>query len=244
LLSLDIPLIIGLNRPVQNAGVVENKGWESAISFRSAPGREFKYNLSFNLSDVVNRVVDMKGINQTELLANREGYAIKSIFGYQTAGLFQTAEEVAGHATQFGDVQPGDLKYIDQNGDKLINESDKVIIGSTVPRFTYALNSSFSYKGLDLNLFFQGVGNAYGFLYGAGIMPFRVQGAIGGTIREENKDRWTPETPDAKFPRLAFGASNNEQNSEFWLRNAAYLRLKNVQLGYSLPQTVLQGIKL
>src|SRR3546814_493277 len=186
----------------------------------------------------------MKGIDQTELLANREGYAIKSIFGYQTAGLFQTAEEVAGHATQFGDVQPGDLKYIDQNGDNLINESDKVIIGSTVTRFTYALNSSFSYKGLDLNLFFQGVGKADGFLYGAGIMPFRVQGAIGGTIREENKDRWTPETPDAKFPRLAFGASNNEQNSEFWLRNAAYLRLKNIQLGYSLPQTVLQGIKL
>src|SRR5690606_7464759 len=78
LLLLDIPLIIGLDRPYQNAGVVENKGWETAISFRNAPGRDFKYNLSFNLSDVVNRVVDMKGIDQTELLANREGYAIKS----------------------------------------------------------------------------------------------------------------------------------------------------------------------
>src|SRR3546814_20316099 len=101
----------------------------------------------------------MKGIDQTELLANREGYAIKSIFGYQTAGLFQTAEEVAGHATQFGDVQPGDLKYIDQNGDKLINERDKVIIGSTFPGFTSAMKRSFSYMGLALILFFSIVFN-------------------------------------------------------------------------------------
>lgn len=244
LLRLDIPLIIGLGRPFQNAGLVENKGWEVAVNYRSAPDNDLRYNLSFNISDVINRVLDMRGIDQTGLTVNREGYAINSIFGYQTAGLFQTSEEVAAHATQFGDVQPGDLRYIDQNNDGLINENDKVIIGSTVPRFTYALNAGMSYKGFDMSMLLQGVGEADGYLYGAGIMPFRVQGAIGGTIREENKDRWTPDNPNAKFPRLAFGASNNEQSSDFWLRNASYLRLKNIQIGYSLPKTIVNNIRL
>ncbi|MGK6350979.1 SusC/RagA family TonB-linked outer membrane protein [Parapedobacter sp. DT-150] len=244
LLELDIPLIIGLNRPRQNAGAVENKGWEIALGYNSSPNREFRYNLIFNLSDVHNKITDMRGINQTSITADREGHPIASLFGYQTAGYFQTAEEVSEHATQFGSVAPGDLKYVDQNGDGFINESDKVIIGSTIPRLTYSLIGGFRYKGFDFNAMFQGVGKADGYLWGAGIMPFSVTGAIGGTIREDNKDRWTPDNPNAKYPRLAFGQSNNEQASDFWLRDASYLRLKNLQLGYSFPQHWLSAGKL
>src|SRR5690606_7895139 len=178
---------------------------------------------------------DMRGINQTGLLVHREGHPTSSIFGYVVEGYFQSQEEIENHATQFGTLAPGDLKYRDQNGDNLINESDKVIVGSTIPRLTYSLNGHAAYKGFDLSLLLQGVGKADGYLYGAGIQPFTTTGAIGGTIREDNKDRWTPENPNAAYPRLAFGQNNNSQASDFWMKNAAYLRLKNLQLGYYIP---------
>ncbi|MGB3103984.1 SusC/RagA family TonB-linked outer membrane protein [Sphingobacterium siyangense] len=244
LLQLDIPLIIGLNKPYQNAGVVENKGWELSMGYRSDPGKAFKYNFTFNLSDVRNKVLDMRGINQTGLTVNREGYPINSIFGYVSEGFFQTTDEVKAHATQFGTLAPGDLKYRDQNDDGVINESDKVIIGSTIPRYTYSLNSNFSFKGFDLSFLLQGVGKADGYLYGAGIQPFTTTGAIGGTIREDNKDRWTPDNTTAKYPRLAFGQNNNQQSSQFWMKNAAYLRLKNLQLGYTFQAELLKSIGL
>ncbi|WP_437919967.1 TonB-dependent receptor [Sphingobacterium sp. LRF_L2] len=238
LLQLDIPLILGLNAPYQNAGAVENKGWEVSLGYRSDWQKEFKYNLSLNISDVKNKILDMRGINQTGLTVNREGYPIYSLFGYQTEGYFQSVEEIEDHATQFGELAPGDLKYRDQNGDGIITEADKVIIGSTVPRYTYALNASLSYKNFDLSFLLQGVGKADGYLYGSGIQPFTTTGAIGGTIREDNKDRWTVDNPNAAYPRLAFGKNNNQQSSEFWMKDASYLRLKNVQIGYQLPQAL------
>jgi len=244
LLKLDVPLIIGLNAPFQNAGVVENKGWELGLNYHSNAQREFRYNISLNLSDVRNKVLDMKGRKSTGLTVNNEGTAIGSLFGYIAEGYFQSQEEIDEHATQFGTLAPGDIKYKDQNNDGIITEEDKVVIGSTVPRYTFSLNSAFAYKGFDLSLFLQGVGKVDGYLYGAGIQAFTTTGAVGGTIREDNKDRWTPDNTDAKYPRLAFGQNNNQQNSSFWLRNAAYLRLKNVQLGYTLPKQWLSNNKI
>ncbi|MDM1294181.1 TonB-dependent receptor [Sphingobacterium sp. N143] len=244
LLQLDIPLIIGLNKPYQNAGVVENKGWEIALGYRSDPARNFRYHFNFNISDVKNKVLDMRGVDQTGLTVNREGYPINSIFGYISNGYFQTVDEIEGHATQFGELAPGDLKYQDQNGDDVVNESDKVIIGSTIPRYTYSLNANLSFKGVDLSFLLQGVGKADGYLYGAGIQPFTTTGAIGGTIREDNKDRWTPEHTESKYPRLAFGQNNNQQASQFWMKNAAYLRLKNLQLGYTFKTDRIKSLGL
>ena len=244
LLLLDIPLIIGLNRPNQNAGTVDNNGWELGLSYKGNV-KDFNYNVSFNLSDVKNTVVDMRGINQTSnLTVHREGYSISSLFGYEASGYFSSDAEVAAHAKQFGTVKAGDIKYKDQNGDGLINESDKIIIGGTIPRYTYAANLAASYKGFDLSVLLQGVGKADGYLNGPGVQPFSVGGALGGTIREENKDRWSPDNPNAKYPRLAFGESNNEQASSFWRRDASYLRVKNVQLGYTLPANLAKKISL
>lgn len=238
LLLLDIPLIIGLKKPNQNAGTVDNKGWELGMAYKGNV-KDFNYNLSVNLSDVKNTVVDMKGINQSvNLTVNREGYSILSLFGYEAQGLFSSDAEVAAHAKQFGTVKAGDIKYKDQNRDGLINESDKIIIGSTIPRFTFAANLAASYKGFDISLLLQGVGKANGYVNGPGVLPFNVGGALGGTIREENKDRWSAQNPNAKYPRLAFGESNNEQASSFWLRDASYLRVKNIQLGYTLPASL------
>ncbi|GAB3662602.1 TonB-dependent receptor [Echinicola sediminis] len=233
LYDLDIPLTIGLGRPYQNAGVVSNKGWEAGLTYKGAVN-DFMFDVGFNISDVVNKVIDLKGVNRSGLTVSREGYPINSIYGFESLGYFQSEDEIAEHATQFGNVKPGDIKYKDQNGDGIINDDDNVVIGSTIPRLTYGLTLNGSFKGFDLNVFIQGVGRADGYLYQQGIMPF----FNGGTVQEQHKDYWTPDNRDAAFPRLQISEANNEKNSSFWLKNAAYARLKNLQIGYTIPSTI------
>jgi hypothetical protein len=236
LYDLDVPLIIGLIKPMQNAGVVTNKGWELGLGYKGSL-RNFRYDVAFNISDVKNRVVDLKGVNRTGITVSNEGYAINSLYGFEAIGIFQSDDEVTKHAKQFGIVKAGDLKYKDQNNDGVINDADNVIVGSTVPRYTYSANINAAYKGFSLSLFFQGVGKANGYLYENGIMPF----FNGGTVHEQHKDYWSPDNKNAVFPRLAFGESNNEKNSSFWMKDASYLRLKNLQFGYTFPVRLTQG---
>lgn len=230
LYDLDIPLIIGLTKPYQNAGVVNNKGWELGLAYRGAV-KDFRYDVNFNISDVRNKVIDLKGVNRTGITVSNEGYAINSLYGFQAIGLFQSDDEVAKSARQFGNVKAGDIRYKDQNNDGVINDADNVIIGSTVPRYTYSGNLNAAWKGFTLNLFFQGVGKANGYLYEQSVMPF----FNGGTVQEMHKNYWRPDNTGAAFPRLAFGESNNEKASSFWMKDASYLRLKNLQVGYNFP---------
>ncbi|WP_057939092.1 TonB-dependent receptor [Algoriphagus resistens] len=239
LLPLNIPLTLGLNAPFQNAGEVHNTGYEFMLNYRNRIG-DFNYGVMVNFSDVINEVIDMRGINNTGLTVDREGHPVDSFFGYVADGYFQTQEEVDNHATQFGNVAPGDIKYKDLDGDGMINDRDLAVIGSNIPRYTYALKLNGGYKGFDLSVFFQGVGKADGYLYGQGIMPF----FLGGTVQEQHKDRWTPENPNASYPRLAWNQTNNQQTSSFWMSNAAYLRLQSVQLGYVFPNHILQKLKV
>ncbi|SKB88339.1 TonB-linked outer membrane protein, SusC/RagA family [Sphingobacterium nematocida] len=230
LLQLDIPKTNGLGAPYQNAGVMENKGWEVSLGYRNQVN-SFKYGVTVNLSDVKNKVLDMRGVQRTGLQVNHEGYPMNSLYGYEAEGYFKDAADIADHAKQFGTVAPGDIKYKDQNGDGKIDNQDEIIMGSHLPRYTYSTNIDLGYKGFDLSLFLQGVGKASGYLYGQGIMPFYE----GGTVQEQHKDRWTPENTNSNFPRFAFNEINNIQNSTFWMKSAAYLRLKNVQLSYTVP---------
>ena len=239
LLRLDVPLIIGMGAPRQNAGEVENRGWELGVSYIDKIG-DFNYRVAFNLSDVKNKVLDLKGVNETALTVSREGYAMYSLYALEAIGYIQPEDyDAAGNymgATQYGNFGPGDIKYKDQDGDGVINSSDRVVIGGTIPRYTYGLSLYGEYKGVDLSLLLQGVGEADGFINGQGIQTF----IMGGTVQEQHKDNWTPENRNAKFPRLAFNESNNEQNSSFWMKDASYLRLKNLQIGYSLPTKMLK----
>ncbi len=237
LYDLDIPLTIGLEKPYQNAGIVDNKGWEFVLGYRKVLG-DFRFNVNANVSDVKNTVVDLKGVNRTGLTVSREGSSINSFYGYRSLGYFQTDQEAASSATQFGALKAGDLKYEDLNRDGVINDNDAVIIGSTIPRFTYGVNLNTAYKNFDLTVFLQGVGKADGYINNEGIMPFY----LGATVHEMHKDYWTPDNPNATFPRLAFNASNNIVNSSFWVRNASYLRLKNIQLGYKLSKNLTNRI--
>lgn len=236
LMTLDIPLYIGLNAPFQNAGKVSNIGWELGINYNGRAGKDFTYGIGFNISDVKNKVLDLKGISVSNLLQNREGYSINSIYALEADGYFQSQDEVANHATQIPGTGPGDIKYVNQNKDNIINNDDYKIIGSTIPRYTYGLNLNAAYKGFSFNAFIQGVGKANGYLYSYAIQPFYS----GGTAHEMHKDYWTPENPNAQFPRLTYNDNgNNYQPSSFWMKNAAYARLKNIQLGYSLPVSLI-----
>ena len=239
LLPLNIPLTLGLGAPYQNAGTVENKGYELMVNYRNRVG-EVNYGVMVNFSDVKNNIIDMRGIENTGRTVNREGSPIGSFFGYVDDGLFQSQEEVDDHASQFGNVGPGDIKYKDLNDDGVINDQDQTVIGSPIPRYTFGARFNVDYKGLDISLFLQGVGKADGYLYGQGVMPF----FLGGTVQEQHKDRWTPDNPDASYPRLAWNQTNNEQTSSFWMKSAAYMRLQNLQIGYTFPKTILETIKI
>ncbi len=239
LLKLDVPLIIGMNAPQQNAGKVENRGWDLSVSYADRVG-EFNYRASFNISDVKNKVIDLKGINETGLTVFREGYPMYSLYGLEADGYIQPedydAEGKYMGATQYGNFGPGDIKYKDQNGDGVINTSDYTIIGSTIPRYTYGVSLYGEYKGIDLSVLLQGVGKADGYIYGQGIQPF----VEGGTVQEQHKDYWTEDNRNAQFPRLAFNETNNIQSSSFWMKNAAYMRVKNLQVGYTFSKNLLR----
>lgn len=255
LLRLDIPPTIGFGAPFQNSGVMENKGWDVSITYRDNVG-PFNYRMGFNLSDVRNKIIDLKGQDQTSLIANREGHPFGSFYGFEADGYIQESDYNAEgeylHAKQFTGFNKGDIKYVDQltvdtdgdgifdAGDGIINDNDKVVIGSSIPRFTYGFNFYSEYKGFDLSFLIQGVGKLNGYLGGQAIQPFYV----GGTALEMHKDSWTPDNTDAAFPRLYFNGTNNTQYSSFWLKDASYLRLKNLQIGYTFPQQVAKKISM
>lgn len=246
---VEIPLSAGVNKPVQNIAEVENKGWDLDISYADKIGN-VGFRVAFNLSDVHNKVT--KGNNAPDLQIIKEGHPIMALYGLEAIGYIQPEDYDSNgnylHATQYKGFGPGDIKYKDQltvdtdgdgipdAGNGVIDEEDKVVIGNQIPRFTYGLSLAADYKGFDFSALIQGVGKRDGYLYGQGIMPFYQ----GGTAMEIHKDYWTEDNRDAKFPRMYFGGSNNIQNSSFWKKSAAYMRLKNVQLGYTLPANLVK----
>ncbi|MBB1287294.1 TonB-dependent receptor [Flavisolibacter sp. BT320] len=240
LLRLDIPTSIGLSAPYQNAGKVQNRGWDATVNYKGVAG-QFRYGIAFNLSDVRNTVLDLRGVSQSGLQVSREGYPMNSIFALEADGYFQSAEEIAKHVAQIGVLAPGDIRYVNQNQDNIINADDYKIVGSTIPRFTYGLNLNAEFENITFNAFLQGVGKADGYLYGRAIQPF----FSGASTYEQHKDYWTEANRNASFPRLTWGdAGNNYQHSSFWMKDASYLRLKNIQLGYNLPKQFLSRLNL
>lgn len=250
LLKLNTSQLTGLNSPYQNAAEVKNTGWDLGINYNDKFG-DFDLGLGFNLSDVKNTITDMRGQVSGSLLRNQEGASVNSIYGYIAEGLYQSQDEIDAGPTQFGTLQPGDIKYkdiagaLDDNGNSIpdgkITEEDKAIIGSTIPRYTYGFNLNLGWKGFRLNAFFQGVGKVDGYLNSHYVIPCVNSSAI----KTWQLNYWREDNRDAEFPRLSTTSTNNTQNSTYWMKSAAYLRLKNLQVGYSLPSNLLKktGLK-
>ncbi len=241
LIAIPVPGLFGGGTPIQNAGKVRNKGWELAARYQFTTGG-VDHTVSGNLSDSKNKVIDIKGtewINGFDVnTIVREGYPINSYYAYRWDGYFQTADEVEQGPHLDGITpKPGDLRYVDKNGDGIVKEDDdRFILGNRFPRFLYGFNYAVGWKGLDFSMFWQGVGQRKVWLRGESVEAFHNNNE--GPVFDFHIDRWTPTNPDAMYPRLTVGAesANNAVKSSFWIENAAYLRLKNVQLGYTLPE--------
>lgn len=244
LMKLDIPLGVGLNSPYQNAGKVRNTGWEVSVGYNNK-WNDVTLGLRANLSDVKNEIVDMRGKTSTSgVLRNQEGFSIASIYALKSTGIIRTQEEadwINLNCPQFQEtIKIGDIRYEDVNGDGLIDDNDKAIVGSTIPRYTYSLDLNLGWKNLRLGILLQGVGKADGYLGSYYVMP----STQGGTFRKEHLDYAWDENPNGKTPRLSNTMTNNWKSSSFWMRDASYLRIKNIQLGYDLPKSWLRKLGL
>jgi TonB-linked SusC/RagA family outer membrane protein len=242
LLMLNVPGIIGLNAPYQNAGKVKNEGWDMRLIYDDSFG-DLRIRMGFLISDVKNEVVDLVGTGPYISAGTviMEGQPINAIFGYQSQGLFQSQAEIDAHVAQFGDLAPGDIRYVDQNNDGVINADDRVVLGNSIPRYNYSFDFSAQFRGFDAYLLLSGVGKRDVYLTGDAVWAFYN----GGKIQQWHLDHWTEANPNASYPRLTFGSSHNNFNvSDFWVYNASFLRIKTFQLGYTIPASILQNFFL
>lgn len=250
LLTPVVPTVFGGAVAKENAGEMRNQGWELTLGYRAQTG-DVKHNINLNLADSKNKVVDFGGneqINSSDQMLKiiREGEALGSYFGYQTDGYFNNYEEIANAALPIGaTVQPGDVRYKDQNDDGVIDEKDRTVLGNAFPRYTFGLTYELKWKGFDFSMLFQGVGKRDMFLRGELVEPFHSNYSY--VIYTHQLDFWTPVNTDARWPRLsapgsASNTNNYQKSSDIYLFDAAYLRLKNIQLGYTIPNSVCSKV--
>jgi outer membrane receptor protein involved in Fe transport len=244
-----VPRVFGTsNAGTQNLGEMRNRGWEVSLAYRIKTGA-FAHRASFNIADSKNEMTDFGGreqITQGEETWNiiREGEAIGSYLGYKSDGLFQSYEEIAASAIHVGAVvHPGDVKYVDQNGDGVINEDDRIVLGNAFPRYTFGLTYNVTWKAFDLNIMLQGVGKRHQMIRGEMVEPFHHDYWV-STMYEHQTDFWTPDNPGAKNPRLATTGTSRQNNwqrigTDRYMFNMAYVRIKDIRLTYTVPKQLI-----
>jgi len=238
------------NPPVVNVGKVKNSGFEAALTYRGNLG-DLSYMIGGNLTTNRNEVVAL--FNDSPLGGEggriEEGKAINYLWGYEMGGILQSQEEVDSYTSRLtndtegrSDIRPGDVWFVDQNGDSTLNIEDKVFLGNTLPGLFYGLNLNLMYKGFDMSLVFSGVGNVKGYNYIRSALE--STGSEGINMSKTVLDSWTPENHSKTMPRAVYEdpAKNGRFSSRF-VEGAGYLRLANVELGYTLPKTVFNQIK-
>ncbi|WP_199138597.1 SusC/RagA family TonB-linked outer membrane protein [Pedobacter sp. ASV12] len=232
--------------PSINLGKVRNRGFELSLNYNGKIN-DFSYTVGGNVSKIWNKIVDLGGVNETPpsgYYINRVGYGIGSFYMWKSDGLFASDAEVAQHAFQSTGTKAGDIKYVDQNGDGKIDGDDRVIVGNDVPYFIYGINLSANYKGFDFSLLGQGVNDVKVYLEAEASQAFFNSAGVKSYVL----DRWTKENPNpnAAYPRVLISADNtqNLKQSDFWLFNADYFRIKSITLGYSLPKSITGKLKI
>lgn len=254
LLQLPIPATVGMSAPYQNAAEVSNNGWELAVNYHSTPATEggFEYSVGVNVSDVVNTIEDLNDQGPyypDGFTVWAEGHSINSLRGYASPGIYRTEEDLQNYPTTYSqEVGIGDVIYEDLDGDGALStalypDGDHIIIANEDPRYQFGVNFDANYRGLDFRMFWQGVLQQSHMLDGSVIEGPNNQNFIVQTYVEE---RYHPEkNPDGEWPRVMSGSQDwNRRHSEFWLEDTKYARLKNVQIGYSIPQQLVQRFRV
>lgn len=254
LLNLPIPQVIGLQPSTQNAGNVENKGWDFSANWQDKI-RDFSYGIRVNFSDVKNEVTNLAGIGPI-ISGNsiiKVGSPIGLIYGYEAIGIFADDASIAASPAQFGTLRIGNIQYKDQltmdtdgdgvadKADGFINPNDKVALGNPFPTMSYAIDINAEYKGFDFSALLQGVGKRDVLIQGDLGWPLHNAGKI---QKWQAEQFWTPENTGSKFPKVAptSQGSNDIQPSSTWVFDASYLRVRNITVGYTLPKATLRKI--
>ncbi|MGN7787530.1 SusC/RagA family TonB-linked outer membrane protein [Niabella sp. 22666] len=248
-----LPDYVGLtSTPSANVGAVRSMGVDGSVKLQHNFNKlniTLRGNLTYSKNEIMERD-EQQSVYPYQL---QKGYRVNQTRGLIALGLFKDYDDIRNSPTQtYGSYQPGDIKYKDVNGDGVINDDDIAAIGSTsTPNLVYGVGASASWKGLDINILFQGAGQSSFFIYGKTVYAFS-EGEWGNVLKGVVDNRWisadisgdpATENPNAPYPRLSYGGSaNNFRNSTYWLRNGAYLRIRNVDIGYSLPKLMLNKI--
>jgi len=250
-----LPSIVGLgSNPRANVGKVLSEGFDGNFAFREKINK-VDITVRGNITYSQNTILEKDEENNVYPYQMERDYRVNQAKGLIALGLFKDYDDIRNSPKQeFGTVQPGDIKYKDVNGDGVVNDGDKVAIGATTkPNMIYGFGISASWKGLDVNVHFQGAGKTSFFIEGATVHAFSA-GEWGNILSDvANSNRWIEheisgtmdtENPNASYPRLSYGGnSNNYRQSTFWLRNGSYLRLKTLEVGYSIPKTLVNKIR-
>jgi TonB-linked SusC/RagA family outer membrane protein len=244
LLALPIPPTVAVSAPTQNAGEVSNIGWEIAVNYRSAPTADdgFQYSVGLSLSDAVNKIESLSGegpFYPDKFTVWTEGESINSLRGYRSPGIYRTQDDLDQYPAKISpNADIGDIIYEDLTGDgaltaALFPEGDHVVIANEDPRYEIGFNMNASYRSFDFSMFWQGVLKQYHLLDGALNEGPNWQNYIPAIMVRE---RFHPtENPDGTWPRVITGNTWNLEETEFWLQDTKYMRLKNIQIGYTVP---------
>ncbi|HAS41090.1 MAG TPA: hypothetical protein DCS93_11455 [Microscillaceae bacterium] len=249
LVVVPIPLHVGAGAPFVNAGSVENKGVELMLEYRKQEG-DFKYNIGFNMAFINNTVTGLGNGNTPissgeygtggGLITRTEvGRPIASFYGWVTDGIFQTQSEIDAHAFQNAGTAPGDIRFKDINGDGVINDDDRAFIGNPTPDFTYGITAGASYKNFDFSMFWQGV-------QGNDVFNAVTRYDFSTTNRLATRlGYWNGQGSTNTEPRLTASDPNqNARISDRFVDDGSYLRLKNIQIGYTLPESALKRLRV
>lgn len=248
LAKLQEPDIIGTTLSYVNAGELKSWGWEFEVKWQDN-FRNGGYNIGFNLANNQNKVTKYNSastIGTGGVVNIIEGYPLNTVWGYKTAGFFQTQAEADAYKANtkysFSSITsaPGDIKYLDLNGDGIVNagdgtaqnHGDLVNLGSTNAQYSYGITLGVNWKGFDLSGFFQGVFKRAFLINNDTLDPLVQTANLPWTI---HLDRWTPDNPDAFWPRMYQTGTQNYQPSDKWTQDGSYIRLKNAQIGYTIP---------
>lgn len=245
-----LPTVLGASVPLTNNADLKTNGFELNIGWKDNINNKVDYHVSFILSDYVSKVTRYN--NPTGLLSTyHEGQTIGEYWGYETNGLIQTEEQLKNMADQslfYGTWNLGDVEYKDQNGDHIINygkntiddHGDMKVIGNSTPRFSFGLNAGLNWKGFDLSMFFQGVAKRD--IWMGGTYFYGLLGGYGSAVWKSTLDYWTENNKNAYWPKPYHTGEidKNRQITNQYMQNAAYIRLKNLQIGYSIPPQILR----
>lgn len=233
------PAILGAPAPLTNAAAVKNSGFEINADYRNHAGK-VNYYARANFSKIKNEITNLAGSDRPGMSV---GDPIQNYYGHKAIGLFQSAAEISSSPDQspLGSTpKPGDIKYEDLNKDNKIDAQDRMNLGHRFPGITYGFSLGADYHGFDISMVLQGVADAEIMGSGKFIRPF----FLGSSPLKYQLDTWAPSNTGAKYPEVSLSNSSNYIPSSFWMQSGSYLKMRNVQLGYTLPASVTGKLKL